>query len=107
MRVLLDECVPQRLARGLTGHDVSSVQQMGWSGERNGELLALMKASGFAALVTVDRNLQYQQNLTATGISVVLIVARTNRIKRLMPLAPKVCDALAGIRAGEFIRIGE
>ena len=49
MRVLLDECVPRRLGRELVGHDVRTVPQEGWSGKKNGELLALMSAARFEA----------------------------------------------------------
>jgi len=39
MRILLDECMPKRLTRELVGHDVRTVQQMGWTGLKNGVLL--------------------------------------------------------------------
>ena len=65
MRILLDECVPHRLRRGLSGHDVRTVPEMGWSGKRNGELLQLMTAQRFEVLMTVDQNLRYQQKLQA------------------------------------------
>ena len=64
MRLLLDECVPTRLRNALPTHYVSTVVQVGWSGIKNGELLALA-ATTFEAFITVDKNLPYQQN-TAT-----------------------------------------
>ena len=64
MRVLLDECLPRRLALGLSGHDAVTVQQMGWSGISNGRLLDLAR-SRFDVLVTVDTNLVNQQRLSA------------------------------------------
>jgi hypothetical protein len=63
MRLLLDECVPRPLLRDLTGHDAHHVVDLGWSSKRNGELLKLMVAEHFEALLTVDRNLPFQQNL--------------------------------------------
>ena len=63
MRLLLDECVPARLRKALPSHEVSTVGLEGWSGIKNGKLLALA-AAGFDALVTVDKNLPYQQNMT-------------------------------------------
>ena len=60
MRIVLDECVPRRLRREFSGHDVVSVVEMGWSGKRNGELVALIVAAGYEVLLTVDRNLRYQ-----------------------------------------------
>lgn len=61
MRLLLDECVPARLKAALSRHEVSTVVLPGWSGVKNGKLLALASAS-FDALVTVDKNLPDQQN---------------------------------------------
>src|SRR3954452_23567791 len=88
MRLLLDECVPRPLLRDLTGHDAHHVVDLGWSSKRNGDLLNLMVAEHFEALFTVDRNLRFQQNVRASGIAVVIAVARTNRVKELRPLMP-------------------
>jgi hypothetical protein len=107
MRLLLDECVPRPLLRDLTGHDVHHVVDLGWSSKRNGELLTLMVAEHFEALFTVDRSLPFQQNLRASGIAVVIGVARTNRVKELRPLMPKVLDALRTVKAGEVVSVGD
>ena len=71
MRLLLDECVPARLRKALPGHEVSTVGLEGWSGVKNGKLLALA-AAGFDAFVTVDKNLPYQQNTAALPIAVLV-----------------------------------
>ena len=105
MRVLLDECVPRPLKREFPGHDVTTVVEMGWGSKRNSELLALMLAGDFNTFVTVDQNLEFQQNIRASGIAVVVIQARSNRLKELRPLAPAVVEALARIKAGELIRV--
>ena len=69
MRVLLDEQLPRRLVRELTGHDVRTVQQQGWAGLQNGELLRRAADEGFQVFLTGDRNLQFQQNLArAQGV---------------------------------------
>lgn len=105
MRVLLDECVPRRLKRELSGHEVRTVTERGWSGVKNGSLLALAEAE-FDVFLTVDQNLKYQQNLTTFRIAVVLLVARNNRLKTLLPLVTEVRATLDRIGAGEFVRIG-
>lgn len=105
MRVLLDECVPRPLKREFPGHDVNTVVEMGWGSKRNSELLALMLAGGFNVFVTVDQNLEFQQNIRASGIAVVVIVAHSNRLKELRPLAPAVLEALGRIKPGELIRV--
>ena len=95
------------MLRELTGHDAHHVVDLGWSSKRNGELLKLMVAERFEALFTVDQNLPFQQNLRASGIAVVIAVARTNRVKELRPLMPKVLDALRIVKAGEVVSVGD
>ena len=63
MRVLLDECVPRPLGHELTEHEVSTVQELGWSGTKNGELLRRTAEASFDVLVTTDQNLEHQKNL--------------------------------------------
>jgi len=106
MLLLLDECIPRPLKRDLVGHDVRHVVDMGWSSKRNGELLRLMLAEHFEALLTVDQNLEFQQNLRASGIGVVVVLARTNRVKELRPLVPQMLRALDSVMPGELIRVG-
>ena len=105
MRVLLDECVPRPLRREFPAHDVRTIREMGWAGKKNGELLALMAADGFEVLLTVDRNLPHQQNLTAAGLAVVIMVAETNRLADLVPVVPAVEAALATIRPGDAVEV--
>jgi hypothetical protein len=106
MRLLLDECVPRPLEKDLSSHDVWHVVDMGWSSKRNGELLRLISAEHFDAFLTVDRNLEFQQNLQASGIGVVIAIARTNRVKELRPLVPEILEALSRLSKGEVIRVG-
>ena len=87
-------------------HDAHHVVDMGWSSKRNGELLKLMLAAQFVALLTVDQNLPFQQNLGTSGISVVIAEASTNRVKELRPLIPQILGALANVKPGEFITVG-
>ena len=82
MKVFLDECVDWRFARQITGHDVKTARQMGWSAIKNGELLALAAAE-FDTFVTVDRNLSFQQNLPVFDIAVIVLRAKSNRLADL------------------------
>ncbi len=106
MLLLLDECVPRPLIRDLVGHDVRHVVDMGWSSKRNGDLLRLMVGERFDVLLTVDQNLEFQQNLRASGIGVVVVLAKTNRIKELRPLVPQILEALGRATPGALIRVG-
>jgi predicted nuclease of predicted toxin-antitoxin system len=105
MRLLLDESVPHRLRRSLPSHAVRTVGELEWGGIRNGELLA-RAANEFDALVTVDKNLQYQQNLDALPITVIVLDAKSNELPYLLPLIPKLEEALASLLPRTFVRIG-
>ena len=94
VRVLLDECVPRRLRREFPGLSVSHVVDEGWAGRRNGDLLKQMLRAGFTVFITVDRNLAYQQNVAAAGVAVIVIKARTNRERDLLPGVPKIRAAI-------------
>jgi hypothetical protein len=99
VRVLLDECVDWRLSRALTGHEVKSARQMGWSAIKNGELLELA-SERFDAFVTVDRNLAFQQNARSLSIPVIVLHAKTNRLADLLPLVPNLLTAIGSAKPG-------
>jgi len=105
VRVLLDEHLPLDLARELHGHDVHTVVGRGWAGIKNGELLRLMRDT-YDVLVTMDRNLEFQQNLSVLPFGVILVHAPSNRMVHLRPLVPIVLDALAGVNPGQLHRVG-
>ena len=105
MRILLDESLPRRLARELSGHEVQSVQSRGWAGLTNGQLLRVASAE-FQVLLTGDQNLEYQQNIADLAIAVVVLLAVNNRIETLRSLVPEVLKVLATIRPGELVRVG-
>ena len=75
MKLLLDENLPKKLKRDLTIHEVYHVSDKGWQGKKNGELLALMLAEGFDALITIDKNLKFQQNFSKYPIPVLVLAA--------------------------------
>ena len=107
MRALLDECVPKALKHGISSaaHTCLTVQEAGWAGKTNGELLDLAE-SAFDVLVTLDTNLRYQQNLTGRRIAVVVLAARSNRLEDLSPLFRSCVEAVAKITPGEIIYVG-
>jgi hypothetical protein len=104
MRVLLDECLPRKLKREFPAHEARTVPEMGWATKKNGELLKLA-VDHFDVLVTVDRSLAYQQNITSMSISIVSIKSRSNRLIDLLPSVPKILEALTKIQPGQIIRI--
>jgi hypothetical protein len=104
VKILLDECIDRRLAGDITGHDVKTVPQMGWATIKNGELLALAEQA-FDVFVTVDRNLSFQQHLPRYNIAVIILRARTNRLKDLRLLLPKLVESLPTAKRGEALSV--
>jgi uncharacterized protein DUF5615 len=104
MRVLLDECVPRALRKELLGHNVKTVAEAGWAGVKNGELLKLA-ANQFDIFITIDRNLEYQQNFSGVVLAVVVIHAPSNDIAVLRPLMPAVLAAIPKAKPGTLTHI--
>lgn len=104
MRVLVDECAPKALLTN-HGHECLTVQEAGWSGKQNGELLSLAEAA-FDVLVTLDTNLLYQQNLAARRIAVVILHSSSNRLEYLRQHFPALVLALQKIQPGEIVQVG-
>ncbi len=73
MRILFDNGVPRGLAAALTGHCVEEARERGWDTLKNGDLLAAAEAGGFEVLVTTDKNIQHQQNLTGRRLAIVIL----------------------------------
>ena len=105
MRLLLDESVPARFRRALPNHEVKTVVEMGWSGIKNGELLA-RAASSFDAFVTVDKNLPHQQDLSTLPIAVVVLDAYSNELSALLPLVSNLEHALATLAPRTYVKVG-
>ena len=105
MRVLLDEQLPVDLAEVLSGHTVDTVVGRGWAGVKNGDLLQRMRGE-YDALVTLDRGIEFQQNLTALPFGVLLVRAPSNRMVHLEPLVPAILADLPTLTPGQLHRIG-
>lgn len=99
MRVLIDECLDWRLARGLPEHEVTSVPRMGWAGIKNGRLLALAEQE-FDVFITGDRNLSFQQNTTNLRLAVIVLAAASTKLQDTLPLMPAVLAQLPLCRPG-------
>jgi hypothetical protein len=106
MRVLLDECVPRKLKSSLTGHECRTVPEEGMAGKRNGELLALAEKAGFDVFLSVDRGIEFQQNLQSRRVSVLLVHARSSRLADLRPHVPEILRRLERLRPGEVVSVG-
>ena len=104
-RVLLDESVPHDLLLHLAPLDVVTVQQLGWAGMKNGVLLRAAREAGIRVLVTVDRRIEYQQNIPKSGLALVVLKARSARMPDILPLVPALLAALPLVQIGQVAHI--
>jgi predicted nuclease of predicted toxin-antitoxin system len=105
VKLLLDHCVPWRLGSDLTGHEVSTASQVGMDRLRNGMLLRAASESGFDAVITVDQNLRYQQNLETLPVAVAVLCSVSNDVNELRKLIPRLLEALAKIEPCTLIEV--
>ncbi len=104
MKLLLDECMPKRLKETLAPHEAFTVEDAGFKGLKNGRLLR--EADGnYDVLITVDKNIPAQQNVSALKIALVIIRAKSNRYEDLIPFVPEILSSLTNISPGSVVRI--
>lgn len=94
MKLLLDENLPKRLKSDFPNHQIFTVRDMGWNGKKNGELMKLLIENNFDALITFDKNLQFQQNFEKYQVPVIVLNAPENTYFTLQLLSPKVNELL-------------
>ncbi len=104
MYILIDECLPKKLKQELHGYTVFTVQEKGWSGIENGDLLHLAEKE-FDVWLTADKNIEYQQNLDRFDIAIIVLVTYRNRLDALLPLMPQLHEVLKSILPQQIVYI--
>jgi len=107
VNILLDHCVDWRLARAFPAHSVKTARDMGWETLQNGKLLSAAAEASFDLLLTVDRKLKHEQNLTKLPIAVLVLIAPTNKLSDLLPVAPAVETALKSLQPKTLIEVAQ
>jgi hypothetical protein len=99
MKILLDECVPWPMHKLLMGHACETVQQRGWGGTKNGDLIRRAE-NEFDPFITSDQNIRYQQDLA--GRKIAILELSTNDLRRIQAAADLIQTTVAAIQPGEF-----
>ncbi|MGD1096330.1 MAG: hypothetical protein ABSB35_30605 [Bryobacteraceae bacterium] len=105
MRLLIDECVDERLRLLFSAHECETVRFANFAGLKNGRLVDAAEAAGFEVFVTVDQNIPDQQNLAGRKIALMILCGPTNRLRDLVALVPAAISTLASIKLGDVVRI--
>lgn len=103
MLILFDNGTPRGLARFLVGHSVEEARMHGWEELANGELIEAAERAGFQAMVTTDKNIQYQQNLKARTIA--LIVLRNSQWPMVKLIGEKIADLVNAALPGSYVEV--
>jgi hypothetical protein len=101
MRILFDHGRPAGLARALPGHAITTAQAQGWDRLSNGDLLQAAEPGGFGLLITTDRRIRYQQNLTGRRIAL-LVLAGSTKWSRIQMHLQDVVSAVACVDPGSY-----
>ncbi|GMQ83225.1 MAG: hypothetical protein BMS9Abin05_2715 [Rhodothermia bacterium] len=100
MQILLDENIPRKLKYRLgPNHEVTTVQEKGWAGFQNGALLDAAEGE-FEVFITLDQNLEYQQDLEGRPLSIVIIRSSSSAYLDLLPIVPSLLSVLAALKPG-------
>jgi predicted nuclease of predicted toxin-antitoxin system len=106
MLILLDEnLLSKKLKKPLVdaGHAVKNVEDMGWRGVKDRELLRLAEAHPFDVFITADKNLPYQQNLSGFRLRVVVLDVRNTRPDYLLPLMIQMNELLLSLAPSSVV----
>lgn len=90
MKLLLDENLPKRLKNDFPLPEIFTVREKMWNGKKNDELMKLMIDENFDALLTFDKNIQYQQNFKKYPVCIFVLSAKNNSYLELTSLSGKV-----------------
>ena len=96
--------MPELLKGDIFGHQVATVGEMGWAGTKNGRLLTLAEAASFEVLLTIDRNIEHQQNMQGRKISLVVMDA-PSKLPPLRALIPALLEVLNSVQPGTVVHI--
>jgi predicted nuclease of predicted toxin-antitoxin system len=105
MKILLDECITKRLKTKLTEYQVTTVFEMGWRGLKNGNLMTKAVENNFDIFLTIDKNIEFQQNLNNYQIAVVVLNTPNSKIEFLEQLMPKFKQDIKTFERGKIYKI--
>jgi predicted nuclease of predicted toxin-antitoxin system len=103
VKVLFDQGTPLPLRKVLPEHTVESAYERGWSALQNGDLIAAAEQAEFEVLVTTDRNLKYQQNLTNRKVAIVVLLSAS--WPRIQLAVPAIAQAIAAATPGSYSEV--
>jgi hypothetical protein len=103
MKILFDNGAPKPIARSLTGHEITYARKIGWHEMENGELIQKAEEAGYEVLLSTDKNIRYQQNLTGRTIALIVLGNQQWPIVRLY--LDKIAAAVNACTPGSYTEV--
>lgn len=116
MKILFDHNLPRRFREHLPGHDIRTTKEMKWEQLRNGALMSIAAKNGFEIFVTIDKQIEHQQNLATLPLAVIVVDGKSNALPALLPFAPFLTNLFSSPlermlyivgESGEVLRLNE
>ncbi len=105
MKILLDECVTKKAKPLFSEHEVYTVAEMGFRGLKNGKLLTKMECSGFDILITIDKNIDFQQNIGNRSLTIVIFDVLKSNLRYIDELIPMFKKQISTFEKGKTYRM--
>ncbi len=102
MKILLDECVTKKVKRLLPDFTVVTIGEMNWKGLKNGTLINQAEEEHFDILLTIDKNICYQQNISKYNIAIVVLNTNNSNIEVLQEYIPNFINQINGFEKRKF-----
>ena len=107
MKIIIDECLPKRVVQLFAKHEVWTVPQIGLSGSTDTILLDELNARGIDVFITIDGNIEYQQQFQNRVFGTIVIRSVSNRFSDLLHLKEALVKAVMTVTPGNIIHIPE
>lgn len=105
MKILLDECITKKLKAFLSEYDCSTVSELQWNGTRNGKLMAKCVEYGFDLLITIDKNLSSQNNVSKFELIIIVLDSPSSKIEYLKEFIPQIKKDMSDYTKGNSYAI--
>ncbi len=105
MKIIIDECLPKRVTQFFEGESVYTVPQIGLNGTTDSELLDELDKRDIDVFITIDGNIEYQQQFSKRNFGTVVIISVSNRFNDLLHLKEKIVRAVYSVAKGEIVHV--
>ncbi|MCD6212227.1 MAG: hypothetical protein J7J02_04505 [Sulfurovum sp.] len=107
MKIIIDECLPKRMTKFFQEHDVWTVSQIGLGGSTDTILLDELNTRDIDVFITIDGNIEYQQQFKNRVFGTVVIRSVSNRFSDLLHLKEELVKAVMNVTQGNILHVPE